>query len=120
MGIREIVSGDFDRLVDLEPGVLLPHGTVIRLLGDVPHERVVDLMVTETYDSQGTKCLGFLVSTGGKAGLTLIYLPVEAGKYSMSAGWLKANWNKWGYAVVPVDEVFVSAGYPAPEKLPDE
>ena len=106
----------FVRLIDIEPEKKLPHGVVIRLLGKVPYEPLVDFMVVEGYDPD--RGMSLMVSSGHKAGLTLVSLPKDAGEFGIDTNWLKENWSHWVYPECSVENVWVCDGYPVPAKLP--
>ena len=106
----------FVRLIAIDSEAKLQRGTVIRLLGKVPYEAVVDFMVIEGYDPD--RGMSLMVSSGYKAGLTLVSLPKDSGKFEIDINWLKENWSHWVYPECPVEDVWVCDGYPVPTELP--
>ncbi len=86
-------------------------GSVFRVLGKYPYEETVDFMVFET--PEGDRRFGLMVTTGYKAGLTLVRLPAESnhGTRGLSKDWVIANWAKWIYPDCDVSQVAVYEGY---------
>lgn len=74
----------------------ISRGAVFRFPSSWPYEDVVDLLVVDVPDKNFAHAL--VISTGCKAGLTLVRLPVEArsevGVVGLSKSWVIRNWNK--------------------------
>jgi hypothetical protein len=89
----------------------LVRGTVLRCKGFPPYESRVDFMIIEL--PQDDKLLyALLVISGYKAGLIFSRLPkesipVENRGCAVSVKWLKSNWQEWGYADCPLQEVYI-------------
>lgn len=85
-------------------------GSVFRVPGKYPYEETVDFMVFEALEED--RRFG-LITTGYKAGLTLVRLPVESnhGTYGLSKEWVIANWTKWIYLECDVSQVVMFEGY---------
>jgi len=101
-------------LIDWEEEKLW-RGAVFRLPDtEWPHETPVDLMLIETPSSPSGFSL--IVSTGYKAGLTLVALPKSAkarGKvHAISRKWLMRNWDKKIYPPCPIEHVLLIPNYP--------
>lgn len=92
---------------------IISRGSVFRVPGKYPYEEVVDFMVFETFDVQTP--YGLMVTSGYKAGLTLVLLPreslVEGG---ISRNWVIENWREWVYPDCDVSDVCFLSGYKAP------
>lgn len=74
----------------------------------------MDFMVIETYDS--ARPYGLIVSSGYKAGLTLVHLPIESladDGMGLSTEWTCLNWQHWIYPDSKVSDVYFSTGYKA-------
>lgn len=85
-------------------------GGVFRFPAKYPYEDIVDFMIFNP--NEEGKGLGLITSSGYKAGLISVVLPVEAGEKCICKDWLLKNWKKWVY---PECEVYVSVNYPEPE-----
>lgn len=67
---------------------------------------VVDLLGTH----------GLIVSSGNKAGLTLISLPLESCSKEgrvLSTGWVLKNWEIWIYPECNIENVYIIEQYEA-------
>lgn len=88
---------------------IIERGTILRCAGKYPYEEVVEFLVCKTYE-ENCGC-SLIVSTGYKAGLTMVTLPPESnpknGIEGIRTGWLVENWKKWGYIDCPIDQVYV-------------
>lgn len=86
-------------------------GSVFRAPGKYPYESTVDFMVFETLEED--RRFGLMVTTGYKAGLTLVRLPAESnhGTCGLSKEWVITNWAKWIYPNCDVSQVAVFEGY---------
>jgi Immunity protein 45 len=97
----------------------LYRGTRIRFPADYPYEDVVEFMVYDNPDSPGG--FGLVVTSGYKAGLIDVHLPVEANigvnVHAISAAWLKTNFRKWVWNVSS-KTVFVSMTQNPMPRLP--
>lgn len=92
---------------------IISRGSVFRVPGKYPYEEVVDFMVFETFDVQAP--YGLMVTSGYKAGLTLVLLPPESlVEGGVSRGWVIENWSKWIYPDSKVSDVCLLSGYRAP------
>lgn len=92
----------------------LPHGTVLRLLGKYPYEDIVDFMVFDPLRDDKGQAL--IVSSGYKAGLLLVVLPVESlgdGHRTIDRDWLIKNWAHWVYPECDVNDVYICDAYEA-------
>lgn len=70
----------------------IKRGTVFRLPAVWPYEEWVDFMVIDLFETHG-----LIVSSGHKAGLILISLPIESASIegrALSTEWLITNWAK--------------------------
>jgi len=93
------------KLIECEGNI--QRGCVLRCRGSQPYEAYVDFMLME-YPCGEDRRYALLVVSGYKAGLVFAVLPEEANAGpGITAGWLKANWPKWGYAECPLAEVRV-------------
>ena len=93
------------------------HGAILRFPGEYPYEDYVDFMVYEPMPFED--CMGFMVVTGFKAGLSAQLVPLSAmpqdSKRAFSSEWLKNNWSTWVYPSASVDSVFILKNYePSP------
>lgn len=86
-------------------------GSVFRVPGKYPYEETVDFMVFEILEED--RRFGLMVTTGYKAGLTLVRLPAESnhGTFGLSKEWVLANWAKWIYPDSDISQVNVFDGY---------
>ncbi|AJF72050.1 MULTISPECIES: Imm45 family immunity protein [Raoultella] len=95
----------------------ISRGTVFRLPANWPYEEWVDFMLFETQDDE--RPYGLIVSSGYKAGLFLIKLPIESISdegLGISTEWVIANWAKWIYPECDVSDVYLIDGYVATEQ----
>lgn len=79
-----------------------------------PYEKWVDFMLFETQDDE--RPYGLIVSSGYKAGLFLVKLPIESMSdegYGVSTDWVINNWEKWIYPECKVEDVHLVEGYVA-------
>lgn len=91
------------------PEALIYAGMVLRFPASAPYEDWVDFMLVVLPPQENA----LLVTTGYKAGLVPQVLPSEAGPVgAVSRAWLVANWSEWIFPSTPVEDVFVSRGYP--------
>ncbi|WP_445621383.1 Imm45 family immunity protein [Kushneria sp. Sum13] len=100
---------EFERLVDREGKI--GRGAVLRFPAKWPYEEVVDFMLVELPHDQPYR---LIVSSGYKAGLTALILPVESyieKNWGVDVAWLKSNWNYWVYAECQVEEVMIADNY---------
>lgn len=93
------------KLEDLEENI--ERGVILRCKGQYPYEEYVDFMVIEQQNQYA-----LLVVSGYKAGLIFVCLPKESipqdnNGYAIDLGWLKSNWNEWGYSDCPINDVHV-------------
>lgn len=89
----------------------IKRGTIFRLPAVWPYEEWVDFMVIDLYETHG-----LVVSSGHKAGLILISLPVESASIegrALSTEWVITNWAKWIYPECNVEDVYMLDGYVA-------
>lgn len=89
----------------------IKRGTVFRLPGVWPYEEWVDFMVIDLFETHG-----LVVSSGHKAGLILISLPIESASIegrALSTEWVITNWAKWIYPECNVEDVYILDGYVA-------
>jgi hypothetical protein len=95
------------------PEAQLSHGTVFRCLKAAwPYEATVDFMLIDYLESASGCAL--MVTTGYKAGLTLVLHPADAGARGvLSTRWLIEHWSEWAYPECPVTSVLVVRHYPA-------
>lgn len=104
------------KLIDFE-GDHICRGSILRFPAKWPYENIVDFMVFDPLDSD--KGMGFIVSSGYKGGLISVILPKESDlNLSISAKWLKNNWNHWVYPECNLSDVYLCEGYQVPENLP--
>ena len=77
-----------------------------------PYEDTVDFMLADHHEAASGCAL--IVTTGYKAGLTLVKLPADAGAGGvLSTRWLIEHWAEWAYPECPVTSVLVLRHYPA-------
>ncbi|WP_417641821.1 Imm45 family immunity protein [Enterobacter kobei] len=89
----------------------IKRGTVFRLPAVWPYEEWVDFMVIDLFETHG-----LVVSSGHKAGLILISLPIESASIegrALSTEWVITNWAKWIYPECNVEDVYILDGYVA-------
>ncbi|MBT0718263.1 hypothetical protein HGT71_08270 [Rosenbergiella epipactidis] len=89
----------------------IKRGTVFRLPAVWPYEEWVDFMVIDLFETHG-----LVVSSGHKAGLILISLPIEsmsAEDRALSTEWVITNWDKWIYPECNVENVNILDEYVA-------
>lgn len=101
------------RLIDFKKTVI-SRGMVFRLPAAWPYEEWVDFMVFETQDDD--QPYGLIISSGYKAGLFLIKLPIESISdegYGLSTEWVITNWAKWIYPECHVEDVHIIDEYVA-------
>lgn len=87
----------------------ISRGTVFRLPAVWPYEEWVDFMVIDLFDTHG-----LVVSSGHKAGLILISLPIESASTegrALSTEWIITNWSKWIYPECNVEDVHILDEY---------
>ncbi|HGM6861301.1 TPA: Imm45 family immunity protein [Serratia rubidaea] len=92
----------------------ISRGTVFRLPAVGPYEELVDFMLFETQDDE--RPYGLIVSSGFKAGLFLVKLPIESISdegHGLSTEWVINNWAKWIYPECNVEDVHILDGYVA-------
>ncbi|MFW5393695.1 Imm45 family immunity protein [Yersinia sp. 2544 StPb PI] len=92
----------------------ISRGTVFRLPAVWPYEELVDFMVFETQDDE--RPYGLIVSSGYKAGLFLVKLPMESVSdegNGLSTEWIINNWAKWIYPECNVEDVHIIEQYAA-------
>jgi hypothetical protein len=89
------------------------HGNVLRVRGKYPYEQYVDFMLFETQAEDTPH--GLIVTSGYKAGLILVYLPIESSspKGGVDRKWMVNNWNKWVYPDCNISDVYLIDGYEA-------
>ncbi|WP_336219511.1 Imm45 family immunity protein [Citrobacter amalonaticus] len=89
----------------------IKRGTVFRLPAVWPYEEWVDFMVIDLFETHG-----LVVSSGHKAGLILISLPIESASTegrALSTEWVITNWAKWIYPDCHVENVHILDEYVA-------
>lgn len=89
----------------------IKRGTVFRLPAVWPYEEWVDFMVIDLFETHG-----LVVSSGHKAGLILISLPIESTSTegrALSTEWVITNWAKWIYPDCHVENVHILDEYVA-------
>ncbi|QLH61856.1 Imm45 family immunity protein [Serratia symbiotica] len=89
----------------------IKRGTVFRLPAVWPYEEWVDFMVIDLFETHG-----LVVSSGHKAGLILISLPIESASIegrALSTEWVITNWAKWIYPECNVEDVHILDEYVA-------
>lgn len=89
----------------------IKRGSIFRLPAVWPYEAWVDFMVIDLFDAHG-----LVVSSGHKAGLILISLPIESGSNegrALSTEWIINNWNEWIYPECKVEDVYIIDKYTA-------
>ncbi|MFH7929991.1 Imm45 family immunity protein [Enterobacter roggenkampii] len=89
----------------------IKRGTVFRLPAVWPYEEWVDFMVIDLFETHG-----LVVSSGHKAGLILISLPIESASTegrALSTEWVITNWAKWIYPDCHVENVHILNEYVA-------
>ncbi|WP_272844283.1 Imm45 family immunity protein [Pantoea ananatis] len=87
----------------------ISRGTVFRLPAVWPYEEWVDFMVIDLFETHG-----LVVSSGHKAGLILISLPIESASTegrALSTEWIITNWAKWIYPECNVEDVHILDEY---------
>ncbi|TDB42104.1 Imm45 family immunity protein [Photorhabdus luminescens] len=92
----------------------ISRGTVFRLPATWPYEEQVDFMVFETQDD--VRPYGLIVSSGYKAGLFLVKLPIESISdegHGLNTEWVIKNWSKWIYPECDVKDVCLIERYTA-------
>lgn len=95
------------KLIDYKK-MTISRGMVFRLPAVWPYEEWVDFMLFETQDDE--RPYGLIVSSGHKAGLFLVKLPVEsisAEGHGLSTTWVINNWAKWIYPECNVENVHI-------------
>jgi len=95
-------------------------GRVLRMPAQYPYEDFVDFMVFDPLENGYG--MGLIVSSGYKAGLIAVLLPLES-LGSVSTGgietkWLIENWADWGYMDCDVSQVCIAERYDVPTELP--
>jgi len=98
------------KLIDYK-SMSIKRGTVFRLPAVWPYEKWVDFMVIDLFETHG-----LVVSSGHKAGLILISLPIESASTegrALSTEWVITNWAKWIYPECNVEDVHVLNEYVA-------
>ncbi|MDJ8697376.1 Imm45 family immunity protein [Salmonella enterica] len=101
------------RLIDYEEAAI-SRGTIFRLPAAWPYEAWVDFMLFETQDDE--RPYGLIVSSGYKAGLFLVKLPIESLSdtgHGLSTTWVINNWAKWIYPECNVEDVHIIEQYVA-------
>lgn len=89
----------------------IKRGTIFRLPAVWPYEEWVDFMVIDLFETHG-----LVASSGHKAGLILISLPIESASIegrALSTEWVITNWAKWIYPECNVEDVYILDGYVA-------
>lgn len=89
----------------------IKRGTVFRLPAVWPYEEWVDFMVIDLFETHG-----LVVSSGHKAGLILLSLPIESASTegrALSTEWIITNWAKWIYPECNVENVHILGEYAA-------
>ncbi|WP_431647094.1 Imm45 family immunity protein [Enterobacter hormaechei] len=89
----------------------IKRGTVFRLPAVWPYEEWVDFMVIDLFETHS-----LVVSSGHKAGLILISLPIESASTegrALSTEWVITNWAKWIYPDCQVENVHILDEYVA-------
>lgn len=92
----------------------ISRGSVFRLPAVWPYEEWVDFMVFETQDDE--RPYGLIVSSGYKAGLFLIKLPIESISdegHGLSTEWIINNWAEWIYPECDIENVHILDEYVA-------
>ena len=92
-------------------------GSLLRCPAQYPYESIVEFMVFEANDSE--RGLGLMISSGYKAGLTLVILPFESrpkGKSGLMTQWLINNWQTWVYPEANVNEVWLTENWKTPKQ----
>jgi Immunity protein 45 len=94
----------------------IARGSILKCSGKYPYEAFVDFMVVELPVDEKT-AYALLVVSGYKAGLVYVILPEESVPkenegYAINSNWLRNNWEKWGYADCPLQDVYL---LPEPE-----
>ena len=117
--LRNSEDMQWARLIEDDREVL-HRGVVLRLRGQWPYEDFVDFMVFDPLEEKHG--MGLIVSSGHKAGLISLLLPIESetdGDRGIDRKWLVDNWAKWVYPECDVSDVFVTEHYRAPSSLPE-
>ena len=89
----------------------IKRGSIFRLPAVWPYEEWVDFMVIDLFETHG-----LVVSSGHKAGLILISLPIESTSTegrALSTEWVITNWAKWIYPECNVEDVHILDEYVA-------
>lgn len=89
----------------------IKRGTIFRLPAVWPYEEWVDFMVIDLFETHG-----LVVSSGHKAGLILISIPIESASTesrALSTEWVITNWAKWIYPECHVENVHILDEYVA-------
>jgi len=92
----------------------ISRGSIFRLPAVWPYEAFVDFMVFETQDDE--RPYGLIVSSGYKAGLFLVKLPMESVSNEgngLSTEWIVNNWANWVYPECNVEDVYIIEQYVA-------
>lgn len=93
------------RLIEIKDDSI-SRGSVFRVPAQWPYESWVDFMVVSLPDRDSQHAL--IVSSGHKAGLLLVRLPLEGESSkgsALSTKWVIANWKKWIYPECAVEDV---------------
>ncbi|MDP9572368.1 UNVERIFIED_ORG: hypothetical protein J2W66_002861 [Agrobacterium larrymoorei] len=100
------------KLIDLDQASLF-RGNVLRLPAKYPYEEHVDFMLFET--TSGERGYGLMVTSGYKAGISLVYLPPESESKDggVSRDWIVSNWKAWIYPDCDVSQVEFIEAYQA-------
>jgi hypothetical protein len=104
------------RLIDFKEDHIR-RGSLLRFPAQYPYESIVELMVFEANDSE--RGLGLMVSSGYKAGLTLVILPFESrpeDKSGLMTQWLVNHWQTWVYPKTNVNEVWLTENWKIPKQ----
>lgn len=92
-------------------GSSFDRGVVFRFRAKYPYEESIDFMLCETQIEE--RPYGLIVTSGYKAGLIVVNLPLEC--CSMAGGirkeWIIDNWRLWIYPDCDVSDVCVIEGY---------
>ena len=89
----------------------ISRGMIFRMPASWPYEEFVDFMVVDFVETHG-----LVISSGYKAGLILVKLPVESQLNvvrALSTEWVINNWAKWIYPECNVEDVHILDGYVA-------
>ncbi|ELN2576890.1 TPA: hypothetical protein OUD64_003002 [Enterobacter kobei] len=99
------------KLIDFKNNYV-SRGAIFRLPAIWPYEEFVDFMVFETQDNDSP--YGLIVSSGYKAGLILVKLPIDSISdegHGLSVKWVISNWKKWIYPECNVENVYIFDTY---------